>query len=73
MDAYLLMTLQFNLLVESYRSLEKNTMGQPAGVVALAKWRILNRLHDRNETLYDRVSFFFWFQHVDTEENNRIC
>ncbi|KAG6430135.1 hypothetical protein SASPL_108197 [Salvia splendens] len=43
------------LLVESYRSLEKNTQGQPDNVVSLAKWRILNRLHDRNETLYYRV------------------
>ncbi|XP_021904315.1 NAD-dependent malic enzyme 2, mitochondrial isoform X2 [Carica papaya] len=41
--------------MESYRSLEKNTQGQPDNVVALAKWRILNRLHDRNETLYYRV------------------
>ncbi|CAL5397885.1 unnamed protein product [Camellia sinensis] len=41
--------------VESYRSLEKNTQGQQEGVVSLAKWRILNRLHDRNETLYYRV------------------
>ncbi|XP_057998126.1 NAD-dependent malic enzyme 2, mitochondrial isoform X2 [Hevea brasiliensis] len=41
--------------MESYRSLEKNTQGQPDGVVSLAKWRILNRLHDRNETLYYRV------------------
>ncbi|XP_057980038.1 NAD-dependent malic enzyme 59 kDa isoform, mitochondrial isoform X2 [Malania oleifera] len=41
--------------MESYRSLEKNTHGQPLGVVSLAKWRILNRLHDRNETLYYRV------------------
>ncbi|RVW75233.1 NAD-dependent malic enzyme 59 kDa isoform, mitochondrial [Vitis vinifera] len=41
--------------VESYRSLEKNTLGQPDSVVSLAKWRILNRLHDRNETLYYRV------------------
>ncbi|XVF02556.1 hypothetical protein REPUB_Repub04eG0184800 [Reevesia pubescens] len=38
--------------VDSYHSLEKNTKCQPDGVVALAKWRILNRLHDRNETLY---------------------
>ncbi|RVW27895.1 NAD-dependent malic enzyme 2, mitochondrial [Vitis vinifera] len=43
------------MLVESYRSLEKNTLGQPDSVVSLAKWRILNRLHDRNETLYYRV------------------
>lgn len=48
--------LLFELLVESFRSLEKNTEGQPNKVVSLAKWRILNRLHDRNETLYYRVS-----------------
>lgn len=47
-----------DLPVESYRSLEKNTRGQPDGVVSLAKWRILNRLHDRNETLYYRVSIY---------------
>ncbi|XP_061997135.1 NAD-dependent malic enzyme 59 kDa isoform, mitochondrial [Rosa rugosa] len=46
---------QYARFMESYRSLEKNTVGQPEGVVALAKWRILNRLHDRNETLYYRV------------------
>ncbi|XAR63114.1 Malate dehydrogenase (decarboxylating) [Bertholletia excelsa] len=41
--------------MESYQSLERNTQGQPDSVVSLAKWRILNRLHDRNETLYYRV------------------
>ncbi|XP_048422156.1 NAD-dependent malic enzyme 59 kDa isoform, mitochondrial isoform X1 [Pyrus x bretschneideri] len=46
---------QYARFMESYRSLEKNTKGQPEGVVALAKWRILNRLHDRNETLYYRA------------------
>lgn len=46
---------QYARFMESYRSLEKNTQGQPYGVVSLAKWRILNRLHDRNETLYYRV------------------
>ncbi|KAF3441298.1 hypothetical protein FNV43_RR15211 [Rhamnella rubrinervis] len=46
---------QYARFMESYRSLEKNTQGQPDGVVSLAKWRILNRLHDRNETLYYRV------------------
>jgi malate dehydrogenase (decarboxylating) len=25
-------------------------------MVSLAKWRILNRLHDRNETLYYKVN-----------------
>lgn len=42
--------------VNSFRSLEHNTRGEPDSIVALAKWRILNRLHDRNETLYYRVS-----------------
>lgn len=46
---------QYDRFMESYRSLEKNTVGQSYGVVSLAKWRILNRLHDRNETLYYRV------------------
>ncbi|XP_024992847.1 NAD-dependent malic enzyme 59 kDa isoform, mitochondrial [Cynara cardunculus var. scolymus] len=46
---------QYERFMESYRSLEKNTAGQPDSVVSLAKWRILNRLHDRNETLYYRV------------------
>uniref|UniRef100_A0A9I9DG05 Malic enzyme N-terminal domain-containing protein n=1 Tax=Cucumis melo TaxID=3656 RepID=A0A9I9DG05_CUCME len=41
--------------MESYRLLERNTHGQPDGIVSLAKWRILNRLHDRNKTLYYRV------------------
>ncbi|GAV90090.1 malic domain-containing protein/Malic_M domain-containing protein [Cephalotus follicularis] len=46
---------QYARFMESYRSLEKNTQCQPDSVVSLAKWRILNRLHDRNETLYYRV------------------
>ncbi|KAF5464199.1 hypothetical protein F2P56_014293 [Juglans regia] len=46
---------QYARFMESYRSLEKNTQGQSEGIVSLAKWRILNRLHDRNETLYYRV------------------
>ncbi|KAG6749479.1 hypothetical protein POTOM_046529 [Populus tomentosa] len=46
---------QYDRFMESYRSLQKNTQGQPYSVVSLAKWRILNRLHDRNETLYYRV------------------
>lgn len=43
--------------MNSYRSLEHNTKGEPESVVSLAKWRILNRLHDRNETLYYRVRY----------------
>jgi len=53
-----LLVLKHNLAVESFRSLENNTKGEPENVVALAKWRMLNRLHDRNETLYYRVSLF---------------
>ncbi|KAE9605432.1 putative malate dehydrogenase (decarboxylating) [Lupinus albus] len=46
---------QYERFLTSYRSLEKNTQCQPDNIVSLAKWRILNRLHDRNETLYYRV------------------
>lgn len=52
------LSLLFFLSVNSYRSLEHNTKGASDAVVSLAKWRILNRLHDRNETLYYRVSLF---------------
>ncbi|KZV21822.1 NAD-dependent malic enzyme 2, mitochondrial [Dorcoceras hygrometricum] len=46
---------QYARFMDAYVSLEKNTQGQPSNIVSLAKWRILNRLHDRNETLYYRV------------------
>ncbi|KAF5187764.1 Nad-dependent malic enzyme [Thalictrum thalictroides] len=46
---------QYDRFMESFRSLEKNTCHESERVVSLAKWRILNRLHDRNETLYYRV------------------
>ncbi|KAJ6833373.1 NAD-dependent malic enzyme 59 kDa isoform, mitochondrial [Iris pallida] len=46
---------QYERFMNSYRSLENNTQSEPTSVVSLAKWRILNRLHDRNETLYYRV------------------
>lgn len=65
-----LFVLNINLAVESFRSLERNTLGQPENVVSLAKWRMLNRLHDRNETLYYRVSLaltvFFYLSHMNT-------
>ena len=32
----------------------------PSDPNALAKWRILNRLHDRNETMYYKVSTFLY-------------
>ncbi|KAL5058472.1 hypothetical protein RYX36_030076 [Vicia faba] len=46
---------QYDRFMSSYRSLEKNTHGQSDNFVSLSKWRILNRLHDRNETLYYRA------------------
>ncbi|XP_020094144.1 NAD-dependent malic enzyme 59 kDa isoform, mitochondrial isoform X1 [Ananas comosus] len=46
---------QYERFMNSYRSLEHNTRGESNSIVSLAKWRILNRLHDRNETLYYRV------------------
>ncbi|XP_058764866.1 NAD-dependent malic enzyme 59 kDa isoform, mitochondrial-like [Vicia villosa] len=46
---------QYDRFMSSYRSFEKNTHGQSDNVVSLSKWRILNRLHDRNETLYYRT------------------
>ncbi|KAM0015872.1 putative malate dehydrogenase (decarboxylating) [Helianthus debilis subsp. tardiflorus] len=49
---------QYERFMDSYRSLEKNTAGQPDNNVSLAKWRILNRLHDRNETLYYKVLIY---------------
>ncbi|GER27324.1 malic enzyme, partial [Striga asiatica] len=48
-------TRSASTMMESYRSMEMNTQGQQNEVVSLSKWRILNRLHDRNETLYYRV------------------
>lgn len=38
------------------RRLERQTKDGPSDPNALAKWRILNRLHDRNETMYYQVS-----------------
>jgi hypothetical protein len=43
------------LAVGNFRSLETHTKDGAADMTALAKWRILNRLHDRNETLYYKV------------------
>uniref|UniRef100_A0A7N0SZL0 Malic enzyme n=1 Tax=Kalanchoe fedtschenkoi TaxID=63787 RepID=A0A7N0SZL0_KALFE len=48
-------TQQYNRFMEAYRSMEESTKCQPEASVSLTKWRILNRLHDRNETLYYRV------------------
>eukprot|EP00850_Spirogloea_muscicola_P017378 SM000148S01055 [mRNA] locus=s148:278033:282819:- [translate_table: standard] len=46
---------QIKRFMDSYRVLERNTRDGPKEDGSLAKWRILNRLHDRNETLYYKV------------------
>lgn len=46
---------QYDRFMGNFRSLEKHTKDGAEDTTALAKWRILNRLHDRNETLYYRV------------------
>lgn len=40
------------------KRLEVHARDGPSDPNALAKWRILNRLHDRNETMYYKVSAF---------------
>lgn len=43
------------LIVVDLKRLEVQARDGPSDPNALAKWRILNRLHDRNETMYYRV------------------
>lgn len=42
--------------VVDLKRLEVNARDGPSDPNALAMWRILNRLHDRNETMYYKVS-----------------
>ncbi|KAI3495097.1 hypothetical protein L1887_37253 [Cichorium endivia] len=37
------------------KKLEMNARDGPSDTICLAKWRILNRLHDRNETMYYKL------------------
>eukprot|EP00252_Welwitschia_mirabilis_P010939 TRINITY_DN24647_c0_g1_i1.p1 TRINITY_DN24647_c0_g1~~TRINITY_DN24647_c0_g1_i1.p1 ORF type:complete len:615 (+),score=127.24 TRINITY_DN24647_c0_g1_i1:95-1939(+) len=46
---------QIDRFMADLRRLEKNAKDGPSDTTALAKWRILNRLHDRNETMYYKV------------------
>jgi malate dehydrogenase (decarboxylating) len=46
---------QYERFMVDFRQLEANTTDGADDMNALAKWRILNRLHDRNETLYYHV------------------
>lgn len=55
-------TLSGNIVVDLKR-LEVHARDGPSDPYALAKWRILNRLHDRNETMYYKV-FITWIFHL---------
>ncbi|GFY92058.1 NAD-dependent malic enzyme 1 [Actinidia rufa] len=46
---------QIDRFMADLKRLEVNARDGPSDPYALAKWRILNRLHDRNETMYFQV------------------
>lgn len=46
---------QIDRFMVDLKRLELHARDGPADTNALAKWRILNRLHDRNETMYYKV------------------
>ncbi|XP_009407834.2 NAD-dependent malic enzyme 62 kDa isoform, mitochondrial [Musa acuminata AAA Group] len=46
---------QIDRFMVDLKRLELNASDGPSDTIALAKWRILNRLHDRNETMYYKV------------------
>lgn len=49
------------LTVVDLKSLEAKARDGPSDPYAVAKWRILNRLHDRNETMYYKVSLQLFY------------
>jgi len=46
---------QIDRFMVDLKRLEEHAKDGPSDTTALAKWRILNRLHDRNETMYYKV------------------
>ncbi|RLM85543.1 malic enzyme [Panicum miliaceum] len=46
---------QIDRFMLDLKRLQKYARDGPSDTLALAKWRILNRLHDRNETMYYKV------------------
>ncbi|GAB2224331.1 hypothetical protein Droror1_Dr00005085 [Drosera rotundifolia] len=46
---------QIERFMADLKRLEVQAMDGPTDTISLAKWRILNRLHDRNETMYYKV------------------
>ncbi|CAH1439550.1 unnamed protein product [Lactuca virosa] len=46
---------QIERFMTELKKLEMNARDGPSDTISLAKWRILNRLHDRNETMYYKL------------------
>uniref|UniRef100_A0A1D1Z7Z2 Malic enzyme n=1 Tax=Anthurium amnicola TaxID=1678845 RepID=A0A1D1Z7Z2_9ARAE len=46
---------QIKRFMADLKRLEVHARDGPSDTMALAKWRILNRLHDRNETMYYKI------------------
>lgn len=61
------------LTVVDLKRLEVQARDGPSDPYALAKWRILNRLHDRNETMYYKVSFFHSTIYMCINVQYRLC
>lgn len=54
---FLLLFVLTQIIVADLKRLEQSARDGPSDPYSLAKWRILNRLHDRNETMYYKVSY----------------
>lgn len=55
MIMFLILFVFTQIIVADLKRLEKTARDGPSDPYSLAKWRILNRLHDRNETMYYKV------------------
>lgn len=51
-----LFVVLIQIIVADLKRLQLSARDGPSDPYSLAKWRILNRLHDRNETMYYKVS-----------------
>lgn len=54
------------------KTLEHKARDGPSDPNALAMWRILNRLHDRNETMYYKVSYKLQYILIDVAVRNQV-
>jgi hypothetical protein len=51
------------VIVVDLKRFEVNARDGMSDTIALAKWRVLNRLHDRNEVMYYKVRLSFLFSY----------